>query len=77
MGKVTRENIVLKKMQSDDNSKSSLYVIERINDSIPEGIAASIIVTLYCKSVRPKKETIINAIISLNNIISLLNKINQ
>ena len=48
-------------MQSQVNSKSSLQVIAKIKDNIPDGIAASITVTLYCKSTSPKKETIINA----------------
>ena len=56
-GKVTREKTVLISMQSEVSSKSSLYVIAKINDNMPEGMAASIIETLYCKSTRPKKET--------------------
>ena len=38
-----------------------MYDIESNNDNIPEGIAASIIVTLYCKSDKPKNETNKNA----------------
>ena len=40
-GKVTREKTVLISMQSEVSSKSSLYVIAKINDNIPEGMAAS------------------------------------
>ena len=61
-GKVTREITVLIKIQSEDNSKSSLQVIAKINDNIPDGIAASTMETLYCKSTNPKKETIKKAI---------------
>ena len=61
-GKLTREMAVLIKIQSEDNSKSSLQVIAKINDSMPDGIAASTMETLYCKSTNPKNETIKKAI---------------
>ena len=62
-GKDTSEITVLIRMQSDVNSQSNLYVIERIKDIIPEGIAASIIETLNSKSTNPKNETMKKEII--------------
>ena len=42
-GKVTREKTVLISMQSEVSSKSSLYVIAKINDNIPEGMAVGVV----------------------------------